>query len=135
MGLPGSGKTFLAERLKNKLQNHFTVDWFNADIIRKEHNDWDFSEEGRIRQSHRMLAYSEKSLSDIVILDLVAPLERMRDILDCNYVIWMDTISKGRFEDTNSIFTPPKKYNLRITNKDSEYWSSYVTNIMLDYQP
>jgi adenylylsulfate kinase len=49
-GLPGSGKSTLAEQLA-KLLNGV---WLNADEIRKEYNDWDFSMEGRIRQANRM---------------------------------------------------------------------------------
>jgi adenylate kinase family enzyme len=50
MGLPGSGKTMLAKELQDKLN----CPWFNADIVREQFNDWDFSKEGRIRQSLRM---------------------------------------------------------------------------------
>ncbi len=50
MGLPGSGKTYFSNLLKKELESIIgvTVDWFNADDIRKQFNDWDFSHEGRI---------------------------------------------------------------------------------------
>ena len=50
MGLPGSGKTTLAK----KLAPMFNAVWLNADEVRKEANDWDFSEMGRTIQSNRM---------------------------------------------------------------------------------
>jgi adenylylsulfate kinase len=55
MGLPGAGKTTLAKELRLKFwEEGRTVSWLNADKIRKIYNDWDFSTEGRIRQSQRM---------------------------------------------------------------------------------
>lgn len=132
MGLPGSGKTFLARKLKEKLERYISVDWFNADEVRKEYNDWDFSREGRLRQSFRMLTLMNQSKADAVLLDLVAPLAVMRDVLDCDYVVWADTISEGRFTDTNQIFNPPTKYNVRMTTKDCEYWSDVIVRTILE---
>ena len=52
----GSGKTYLAERLVEYLGDK--VACRNADKVREEANDWDFSiEEGRLRQNKRMLSY------------------------------------------------------------------------------
>ena len=88
MGLPGSGKTYLASALKTYLEQHgtradygellpttgfaATVTWFNADDVRRKYNDWDFSREGRIRQSLRMLEFALASDTDYVICDFVA---------------------------------------------------------------
>jgi adenylylsulfate kinase len=110
-GLPGSGKTYLSKILQNKLPNS---SWFNADVIREQYNDWDFSIEGRLRQSNRMKSLADTCMSDYAILDFVAPLESFRDIVNADYTIWMDTIKSGRFEDTNKIFENPIKYDLRI---------------------
>ena len=115
MGLPGAGKTTLAKQLVEKLN----AAWFNADEIRAKYNDWDFSEEGRIRQSQRMRTLADTSTSEYVIADFVAPLAVMRTIYNADYVIWMDTIRQGRFEDTNRVFETPEKYDLRI--KDFNY--------------
>ena len=123
MGLPGSGKTTLAKELQNKL--HAT--WFNADDIRKQCNDWDFSHEGRIRQAHRMRDMADKTTEDFVIADFVAPLPEMRDIFSADITIWMDTILQGRFEDTNKIFIPPEQYDFRVTEQDSELWAKRIS--------
>jgi len=112
MGLPGAGKTTLARALQIRLN----CAWINADAVRAKYNDWDFSIEGRIRQSQRMREQADLLPSDYVIADFVSPLNQMRDIYAADYVIWMDTIAEGRFEDTNRVFEPPEQYNLRITN-------------------
>ena len=113
MGLPGSGKTYLAERLVPLL----SCAWFNADNIRKMSNDWDFSLEGRERQSKRMRTFSdfEKKNGRMVICDFVCPTEETRKYFNADIVIWMDTIERGRFEDTNSIFEKPIKVDYHIT--------------------
>ncbi len=104
-GLPGSGKTWLAERLQQKLN----CAWFNADAVRKMANDWEFGDTARIRQARRMrnLADYEKSEGRLVICDFVCPTDLTRHIFQADYTVWMDTIEKGRFEDTNKLFEKP----------------------------
>jgi hypothetical protein len=154
MGLPGSGKTYFAERLKKYLEdfsniNHMTaeamagceappgewrakVKWFNADEIRKQYNDWDFSKEGRIRQSIRMFEFAVKSASDFAICDFVAPLPEMRHNFKADWTIWIDTIDQGRFEDTNKMFIPPDVYDFRITEQNAEKWVPFVGEHILE---
>ena len=112
MGLPGSGKTYLAERLQPFLESA----WFNADKVRSMAGDWDFSEAGRQRQSLRMKAIAdfESSHKRIVICDFVCPTEETRNIFEADITIWLDTIKKGRFEDTNALFEPPLKVDFHI---------------------
>ena len=112
MGLPGSGKTYLSERLQPLLESA----WFNADKVRSMAGDWDFSEEGRLRQSLRMksIADFESSHNRIVICDFVCPTKETRKIFEADITIWLDTIDKGRFEDTNALFEPPSKVDFLI---------------------
>lgn len=129
MGLPGSGKTTLAEELVEKFeQKGKSVLWLNADNIRRLYNDWDFSHEGRIRQATRIKKLSDVSEDNIVVADFVAPLPEMRDIYDANVVVWVDTIPAGRFEDTNKVFIPPEKYDFRVTEQDAKRWSDIIIN-------
>ncbi len=110
MGLPGSGKTYLAARLQPLLE----AAWYNADNVREMSNDWDFSDKGRSRQSMRMksLADFEKSHGRVVICDFVCPTQKTRDNFDADITVWMDTIKEGRFEDTNKIFEDPSPLDI-----------------------
>lgn len=127
MGLPGAGKTYLAERLKKGLELHGqTVGWLNADEVRRHYNDWDFSVTGRLRQSLRMRELAEDSNTDFCIVDFVAPLEEMRKNFSADWTIWVDTISESRYDDTNKLFVPPKAYDFRVTVKDADWWASYI---------
>jgi adenylylsulfate kinase len=116
MGLPGSGKTTFSQDLVKTLMLKHTVKWFNADAVRKEYNDWDFSPEGRLRQVTRMTIMAEESGADFAVCDFVCPIEYYRQVFDADIVIWMDTIQSGRFEDTNKLFEPPKEFSYRITD-------------------
>ena len=113
MGLPGSGKTYLAERL----QPLINAAWYNADVVRKMANDWDFSSEGRIRQSMRMKTFAnfEKNNNRYVICDFVCPTRTTQENFDPDITIWMNTIKEGRFEDTNKLFEEPLNVDFLIT--------------------
>lgn len=112
MGLPGSGKTYLAERL----QKHLDCAWFNADEVRRMANDWEFSEEGRIRQARRMLnlANYEKAQGFTVICDFVCPTALHRYIFDADFTIWLNTIQRSKYDDTNHLFETPSYADLVI---------------------
>ena len=128
MGLPGSGKTTLAKEIvKYLIQSNLTVEWLNSDEIRKRVNDWDFSHEGRIRQSLRMYELSELSRNDVCVADFVAPLPIMRQNFKPNMVIWLDTINEGRYDDTNSIFTKPDFFHFRIIEKNASKYAPIIS--------
>lgn len=133
MGLPGAGKTYLAERLKSQLEaDGKTVGWLNADEVRKHYNDWDFSKEGRIRQSLRMRDLADTSNTDYCIVDFVAPLVEMRNNFKADWTIWMDTIEAGRYEDTNKMFIEPEVYDFRVTEQNADKWSEFIADHILD---
>ena len=124
MGLPGAGKTYLSKSLSKMLD----AVWLHADMIRKVFNDWDFSLEGRLRQSKRMndLAVENVKKGRFVIADFVCPTEKTRKNFNADYLIWVDTIQKGRFENTNLIFEPPKKFDFRVTSQNAEFWAEKI---------
>jgi hypothetical protein len=143
MGLPGSGKTTLAGALKQYLEANGTVSmsraemlpmssdgaqvtWFNADDVRRKYNDWDFSREGRIRQSIRMFQFSMEAVGEYVICDFVAPLVEMRNNFKADWTIWMDTIREGRYADTNAAFVEPDVYDFRVNEQNCEKWAEFI---------
>ena len=124
MGLPGSGKTTLA----NELSKLIECKRLNADEIRKAANDWDFSEEGRKRQARRMsdAALKIKKEGNNVIADFICPTPAARELFPADYIIWVDTIKEGRFEDTNQMFIKPEKFNFHVTTQDAKLWASKI---------
>ena len=130
MGLPGSGKTTLAKLLAPM----FNAVWLNADQVRKEADDWDFSEEGRTRQSLRMWTLAEEAVNNnrVVVADFVCPTEETRKQFNADYTIWMDTIKEGRFEDTNKMFEEPSQYDFKIGHKEADMWAFLIKQDILD---
>jgi adenylylsulfate kinase len=124
MGLPGSGKTTLA----NELAPMLNAKRLNADEVRKEANDWDFSEEGRKRQAKRManFAIKLKEEGNFVVADFVCPTPEARALFPADFVIWVDTIKEGRFDDTNKMFVKPDKFNFQVTSQDAVLWAQKI---------
>jgi adenylylsulfate kinase len=124
MGLPGAGKTTLALNLFAMLSPNAL--WLNADEIRQKFNDWDFSEQGRLRQSLRMREIADVSNKDYIIADFVCPLTAMRDNYAADFTIRVDTITEGRYEDTNRVFESPEHYDVRVTEQDANKWAKII---------
>ena len=124
MGLPGAGKTTLADELAPKLN----AKRLNADEVRKEANDWDFSEEGRKRQAKRMadFALTLKNQGNYVVADFICPTPEARKLFPADFVIWVDTIKEGRFDDTNQMFVKPEKYDFHVTTQDAKFWADKI---------
>ena len=128
MGLPGSGKTTLASELVPLLK----AKWINNDKVRKAANDWDFSEAGRTRQAKRMsdLADKYKKEGSYVVCDFICPTPEARKLFNADIIIWVDTIKKGRFEDTNQMFVKPEKFNFHVTSQDAKVWAPKIAEYL-----
>lgn len=126
MGLPTSGKSNLSRQLQQKIQKHGSCDWINADTVRSQFNDWDFSVEGRMRQSRRMSELADTAKVDFVILDFVCPLRQAQEEINADWVIWMDTVKSSPYADTNFVFQSPQKYDFHITSKSEKNWADII---------
>ena len=124
MGLPGAGKTTLADEIAPLLN----AKRLNADEVRKAADDWDFSAEGRVRQAKRMADFAVKIKNEghYVIADFVAPTPEARKLFPADYIIWVDTIKKGRFEDTNQMFVNPENFDFKVTTQDAKNWAPKI---------
>ena len=124
MGLPGSGKTTLA----NELAPMINAKRLNADEVRKNANDWDFSQDGRKRQAKRMADFAKqiKKKGNYVVADFVCPTPVARSLFPADYIIWVDTIKEGRFEDTNKMFVKPEKFDCHVTTQDAKHWAPII---------
>ena len=128
MGLPGSGKTTLSDKLAPLIK----ASRVNADEVRKKFNDWDFSLEGRIRQSNRMNELSDQEIkkNKNVVTDFVCPTKDARKKFNADYIIWMNTIKQGRCEDTNKMFQIPesREINFEVKEKNAEIIKNLILN-------
>jgi phosphopantetheine adenylyltransferase len=125
MGLPGSGKTTLAEKLVAKLN----AAWFNADAVRQDiYSELGFSEEDRLSHAKRMSKLCDwaKMGGNYVIADFVCPTQETRKAFNADFTIWVDRIQEGRYEDTNKMFEKPLNYDLRLIDGTPEEWVSKV---------
>ena len=124
MGLPGSGKTTLA----NELAPLLNAKRLNADEVRKEANDWDFSENGRTRQAKRMANFAKKIKEEgsYVVADFICPTPEARSLFPADFVIWLDTIKEGRFDDTNKMFVKPEKFDCQVTTQNAKHWAPRI---------
>jgi cytidyltransferase-like protein len=110
MGLPGSGKTTLSKVLAEKLG----AAYFNADEVRKQFNDWDFSDTGRKRQAYRMRELCDMVETHHTVADFVCPTEETRELFLPDFIVFMNTIDAGRFEDTNRVFEQPSEVDVLV---------------------
>ena len=133
MGLPGSGKTTLAKELVPLLK----AKWLNNDKVRKDANDWDFSEEGRVRQAKRVADLAEKYKKegkyDFLVADYICPTPETRKLFKADYTVWVNTIKKGRFDDTNKMFVKPEKFDFEITTQNAELWAYQIVDNLVPY--
>ncbi len=129
MGLPGAGKTTLAISLARRLN----AVHFNADEVRREINsELSFSPGDRIEHARRMgwLCDQVVKTGCLAIADFICPLPETRQAFSAGgepFIVWLDRIQEGRFEDTNRLFVPPEHFDMRIPATGTvEYWTEEV---------
>ena len=134
MGLPGSGKTTLASKIVPLLN----AKWVNNDEVRKAANDWDFSKEGRVRQAKRVADIAKKfekeGKYDFLVADYICPTPETRKLFNADYVVWVNTIQKGRFDDTNKMFVKPEKFDFEVTTQNADIWAFEIADQLIPYK-
>ena len=128
IGLSGSGKTTLAKALTKELN----AKHLNADEIRTQYNDWDFSDAGRLRQAHRIKNLSDKH--DLVVCDFIAPKAIHRHLVDADILVWMDTVKSSQYKDTDAIFEQPTNYQFKFTEKNIENNCKVIIDYIQKYK-
>ena len=130
MGLSGTGKTTLAEQLVAALYDAgIESEWYNADKVREETRNFNFSRLGRMAQAAEMQLRAKRAKAPVVICDFIAPTEEVRMVFDADYTVWLDTNKESNYADTDELFVPPSA-NYIIT----EYNDIHVKNIINDIQ-
>ena len=61
-----------------------------------------------------------------VIADFICPTPEARNLFPSDYIIWVDTIKKGRFDDTNAMFVKPEKYDCHVTTQNAKEWAAKI---------
>ena len=78
-----------------------------------------------------MRSLADLSKTDYAICDFVAPLQEMRDIFSADVTIWVNTLTEGRFSDTNKLFESPVKVDITVISQDAGYWSKVIVDTLL----
>jgi cytidyltransferase-like protein len=130
MGLPGAGKTTFA----NALAPLLNAVVFNADAVRSNlSRDLGFSHEDRIEHARRMSWMCDRVVEagGTVIADFICPTPATRAAFGEAFVIWVDRVEAGRFEDTNRMFVAPDGVDLRITADGApQYWANHALTML-----
>jgi adenylylsulfate kinase len=129
MGLPGAGKTTLANALAPRLNAVV----FNADEVRANINkDLGFSEPDRIEHARRMgwLCDQVVRTGGFAIADFICPTPETRAAFLQGgeaLIVWLNRIERGRFEDTNQLFVPPEDPDIEVKPEGApEVWAEQI---------
>src|SRR5215467_5247655 len=127
MGLPGSGKTTITRALAPMLNAVV----FNNDEVRANINrDLGFTMEDRVEQARRMGWLCDRVVESggTAIADFICPTPATRAAFGGDsFIIFIDRIQAGRFEDTNSVFVPPERFDIRVEREGApQYWAEKI---------
>ena len=72
-----------------------------------------------------------------VVTDFVCPTKGARKKFSADYIIWMNTIDQGRFEDTNKMFEIPdnQEIDFEVKEKNAEVIKHLIlTDLKLKFE-
>ena len=61
-----------------------------------------------------------------VVADFICPTPEARSLFPADYIVWVDTIKKGRFDDTNAMFVKPEKFDCHVTSQNAKHWAAII---------
>ena len=75
-----------------------------------------------------------KKKAHYVVADFICPTPKARELFNADYVVWVDTIKKGRFDDTNKMFVKPEKFDFQVTTQNAEVWAYQIADQLIPYE-
>ena len=106
------------ERLYTNMIENFNNQEDTALIFISETKTIDFPRE--------IMQQFKKEEGNYFIADFICPTPKARSLLAADYTVWVDTIQKGRFEDTNQMFVKPEKFDFHVTSQDAKNWAPKI---------
>ena len=67
-----------------------------------------------------------KQKGSYVVCDFICPTPKARELFNADFIIWVDTIKAGRFDDTNAMFVKPVKFDFHVTTQDAKTWAIQI---------
>lgn len=127
MGMPQSGKSSVAKKLTERFQN---TTYINSYQERVKHKDIDFSVDGQLRHSYRMLDLARRSLTKMSVIDMVCPLPKMREILNPDILIWVNDHTQSQYQELNEMFIPPNVYDIECSDDSDKTIDTIIKKII-----
>jgi len=133
-GLPGCGKTTLAKKIIAHSKHHGCIDGdcdiFHADEIREKFNRGDLSINGKIKFAKLLKELADNSNKSHQIVDFVAPTKEMREVINADLNIWVNTKETSPYKKTNEIFDREKYGNVYEINSNEDDYMSDILQII-----
>jgi adenylylsulfate kinase len=130
-GLSGAGKTTLADEVYTLLKSKCRTVRVNADKVREETNNWDFTKEGRIKQTIELKKRSLFTYPTVVLCDFIAPTKDLRELYNPDLIIYMNTVSSSKYKDTDALYDPPTNANYIVTTHADTH-AKFIARIILN---
>jgi len=122
MGLPESCKSSIAIKLQAKFEDCMLINSIEERIKAK---DLDFTIDGQLRHCYRLLNIARNSTSLVTIINMTCPIPKMRQILNCDVVVWANDKQHTNYQELKSMFIPPVYHDIECLD-DSDLTISNI---------